>query len=362
MLSARVIAPADLTAEDIARWRAFQATDPILQSPFYAPEFAQCVGAARADAFVAVFSRGGAPVAFLPFHRLRGGVGKPIGGPISDYQGLIAAEGFAADAEELLALSGLAAYDFNHAPEAQIWLSAAAVARAPSPRMNLAGGYERYFAGQPKAGRHAIKDTERRMRKLGEDIGPVRFVYDDRSEAAWRALIEMKNASFREMGVASILDVAWVRKALEAIRARSNKEFAGLLSTVYAGDRLVAAHFGMRTSTTWCWWFNAYDKAYSAYAPGLVTILEAARRAEAEGLTTIDFGRGDQPYKRRFANESVFLCEGTVERGNVAAGHLRRIQKACLAALNRPGLEEAARFTRRAFGRLATGMRLPVEK
>ncbi|MGE0409379.1 MAG: GNAT family N-acetyltransferase, partial [Amphiplicatus sp.] len=314
-MKAEIVTPDALAPALIDRWREFQAGEPDLQSPFFSPEFTQAIGAARADAYVAVLEDAGEIVGFLPFHRRPGGVAKPIGGPISDYQGVIHAPGFAASGPALLKACGLNAYDFNHAPAAQKALAAGAVHRAVSPYIDLCDGYEAYVAGRPKAGKHAVKETERRIRKIEREIGPLRFVYHDASDEIWARLVSMKNDSYDRLGVATIFDVPWVARALEILRTTSNAHFAGLLTSVFAGERMIAGHFGMRSKTVWCWWFNSYDFEIKNYAPGLILILEAARRAPAEGLSKIDFGRGDQHYKTVFANGETALCEGSIETG-----------------------------------------------
>ena len=62
--------------------------DPALVSPYFCPEFTQAVGDVREDAFVGIVEDAGEFVGFFPFQRRALGVGKPIAGPLSDYQGL----------------------------------------------------------------------------------------------------------------------------------------------------------------------------------------------------------------------------------------------------------------------------------
>jgi CelD/BcsL family acetyltransferase involved in cellulose biosynthesis len=90
-------------------------------------------------------------------------------------------------------------------------------------------------------------------------------------------------------------------------------EFAGMLSALYAGGELVAAHMGMRSRTCWHYWYPAFDPRLARYQPGLVLLLEMARHAADLGVTRIDLGAGDEHYKVRLANASDLVARGRVE-------------------------------------------------
>ncbi|MBY0420788.1 MAG: hypothetical protein K2Q06_00690, partial [Parvularculaceae bacterium] len=96
-MKAVIYKAASTPKESLETWRTLQSADPLLDSPFFSPEFAAVIGAARDDAYVAEFIVNGRIVAFLPHHRRPGGVAKPIGAQISDYHGLIAAKDFCAE-------------------------------------------------------------------------------------------------------------------------------------------------------------------------------------------------------------------------------------------------------------------------
>ena len=56
----------------------------------FGPEFTQAVAAVRGDVEVGVLEERGEPVGFFPFQRSRRNVARPVGGKMSDFQGLIA--------------------------------------------------------------------------------------------------------------------------------------------------------------------------------------------------------------------------------------------------------------------------------
>lgn len=99
-----------------------------------------------------------------------------------------------------------------------------------------------------------------------------------------------------------------------------------MLSVLYAGDRMVAAHFGMRSATVWHYWFPAYDPAYAKYSPGVILLLKMAESAPAQGLKIIDLGCGEHSYKWRLMNGFVPTAKGSVELPGVVTT-ARRVQQ-----------------------------------
>lgn len=61
---------------------------------------------------------------------------------------------------------------------------------------------------------------------------------------------------------------------------------------------LLAFHFGRRAY----YYQSGWDPAAASLSPGSLCIARAIRTAIDEGLTTFDFLRGDEPYKRRWCN------------------------------------------------------------
>ena len=92
----------ELGSDLVAAWTGLQAANPDLVSPYFHPEFTRIVAAARNDVEVAVLESEGGIVALLPFQREQESHGRPVGGIISDYHGLICAQHFRFSPVELL--------------------------------------------------------------------------------------------------------------------------------------------------------------------------------------------------------------------------------------------------------------------
>ena len=129
------------------------------------------------------------------------------------------------------------------------------------------------------------------------------------------------------MGGGAVNEKSWAIQTLRNIRDIETDTFAGMLTTAYAGDQLIAVHFGMRSRDTLHWWFPTYDPAFHKYSPGLLLLLELARRAASEGIVRIDLGRGDERYKTSFASGATMFAEGSIERPLTLAGSARRTRK-----------------------------------
>jgi CelD/BcsL family acetyltransferase involved in cellulose biosynthesis len=357
MMRVEIIAARDLDDGLEATWRRLQADDNDLRSPFFSPEFFRVVAGVRPDARIAVMHDGGEVGGFFAFHRQRFGRLAPLAGQISDYHGIVGAPARGATIADILRAASAQAYDFNHTPASQPAFAAHAFRRTTSPLVDLSGGYDAWRAAR-RAETGTINEVERKMRKLGRDIGPLRFVANDTSGEVWQALLDWKRASLAAIGTGFILDKPWAREVIETIRDSDTPDFGGMTSALWAGDELAAVHFGMRTGTTWHWWFPTYNIHLKRYSPGLALILESLRHAELRGIDELDFGRGDQGYKRWFANGERALCEGSVERSLSPLGATRRLRKALQKPLALAGPEAMAEFTRRVGDRLLVAGRI----
>lgn len=343
--------PRELSQAEIARWRELQDSDSNLSNPFFSPEFAQAVGSARDDTFVAVIEDGASIVAFFPFQR-QGRVAKPIGSPLCDYQGLILERGARLSAGDLLEGCGLDVFDFNHIPAVQAMFRQNSFMTSGSPYMDLEGGYSAYVARRKQKGVQEIDSTLRKSRKIEREIGTVRFVADDDSQLAWEKLIEWKNAQYRQSNLVEALSRKWVADTLVAVRKEKGASFAGLLSSLYAGENLLAVHFGIKSRAVWHYWFPAYDISFQKYSTGMILLLKMAEHGATTGIKIIDLGRGQSRYKSAFADGEIELCEGSIERTLSLSGALRRLRKSVEPASVAMPVGSARTLSRRLFNRL----------
>ncbi|GFH79811.1 hypothetical protein Sgou_44810 [Streptomyces gougerotii] len=209
------------------------------------------MGACRRDVRIAVVREDGVPAAFFPHQRTAAGVGRAVGLGLSDCQGLVHRPGFTGDATELLRGSGLALWEFDHLAADQPLLAGRAVTRFGSPVMDVAGGWDDYLAGLRERSPKFTRTTLAKERRLTRDYGPLRYVHDERDPEVLRRLMAWKSAQYRRTGRGDRFAKPWVTRLVEHLFHTAPGPVRGLLSVLYAGQRPVAAHFGLRSRRYW---------------------------------------------------------------------------------------------------------------
>jgi CelD/BcsL family acetyltransferase involved in cellulose biosynthesis len=296
-----------------AIWSNFQESDEALASPYFRPEFTQVVAGVRDDVFIGVLEDENGIAGFFPFQRSQRGIGTPVGGILSDYQGVIARSDLVYDAATLVRACGLKIWDFDHLLASQDAFARWHRRRDGSPVIDLAFGYEAYTQERRAAGSEQVKKSGNMMRRIEREVGPLRFEPHSADTAALAATLGWKSQQYLRSGKEDLFAHAWVREVLSGILTRQSEQFAGMFSLLYAGDRAIAGHVGMRSRTVWHYWFPAYDPEFERYSPGTILLLKMAQHAARLGVRAIDLGKGQSPYKQRLMSRQVPLAEGSVE-------------------------------------------------
>jgi CelD/BcsL family acetyltransferase involved in cellulose biosynthesis len=345
-----VVPGSELARDQVAQWSAIQQTSPTLASPYFAPEFVQATAATRTDVRVAILDDDAGVVGFFPFQRGRAGVGHPVAGRMSDFQGVVASEAVAWDGPGLVRASGLSAWRFDHLLASQEPLRQFHWAEAPSPYIDISDGFEAYRQQRRAAGSREIEQILYKARKAERRAGPLRFELHTADDFAFQALLRWKGQQYRSTGQPDLAAIPWVVRLLDRIRHERGERFSGLMSALYLGDRLAAVHLGMRSLTVLHYWLPAYDPELAASSPGQLFIVELARAAASQGVRRIDLGKGDEPYKTRLMSGSIPVAEGAVDLRPLAGAVGKRwfyLRKwASRSAVRRP-LLGPARWIRR---------------
>ena len=270
------------------------------------------VAEVRRDAQVCIVEDSAGAAGFFPFQLGYMGVGHPIGGPLSDYQGVIARGDWHWDGEELIRSCGLKVWHFDHLLVAQKPFSRFHRVEAQSPIIDLSRGYEAYLEERREAGTEQIKKANYARRRLEREVGPVRIEFHVVNREVLQLLMKWKSQQYVESGKLDIFSVPWVVEVVERIWQSQHENFAGMLSVLYAGDKPLAAHMGLRSQSVLHYWLPAYDPAFARYSPGILLLLGMAEYAPTAGLRVIDMGNGRALYKQRLTNGSIPIVEGEV--------------------------------------------------
>ena len=284
-----------------------------MDNPFLRPEYAAFAGRVLPNIEVAVLSENGTNVGFFPFERQTDGSGLPIGRFLSDLHAFVVAEDVAWNADDLIRACGLKAWRFDHLLANQTPFAEHHSYVDESYLMDLRNGYEAYCEQRRTAGSSAVKQAARKKRKLEREIGPVRFTAHTTEQSAWETLARWKSEQLIRLGYADMFRLDWVNALIEELRTFDDTDFGPLLSTLHAGDEMIAVHLGLRSPTVVSSWIPTFSAQHSKYSPGLILHLELAEWAAARGMTRVDLCRGENQMKLSLASGWFDVAVGSAD-------------------------------------------------
>lgn len=311
MTNLRLAKPTELSAADWQLWSDLQKQNPLLESPYFRPEFTQAVAAVRDDVEIGLLQSGGQTAGFFPFQRGSLNIGKPVGGKLSDYHGLIAAADAPFTPAELIGGCRLAGWDFDHLV-AQPAFDPFVAVREESPYLDLSQGYEAYCKGRKAAGSDVVAKTNQKARKCEREVGPLTFEYDCRDDGLFQQLRAWKSAQYERTGLADVFAFPWTVKLLDQLRQNQTAGLSCPLSVLRCGDRPACIALSLESGGVLHCWFIAYEPELAPYSPGQAFFLRLAEAAAGLGIRRIDLGKGDERYKWSLASAGIPVWEGTV--------------------------------------------------
>ncbi len=312
----RSIPARDLDVDHVAAWSRILGESDLLESPYLRPEFTQAVGAVRNDVEVAVVECGDEPIAFLPFRRMPWGGGRPAGGWLANFQAIIARPDIHVDPVGLLQACGLRTWRFNQLLLPQKSLAPFIWRSWDAPFADLSDGFEGYCR-RLRIGSNRLSELRRQQRKLSKEVGEVRFEAHIGSRKILQTLFDWKGTQYERTGERNIFASNWVCELLDLLLEYQCEELSSMLSVLYAGDRVTAISYALRTGPNLHGWFTAFDRELSTYSPGILLLMEIFRAAESLGIRRVDLGKGPEGYKQRFMTDATRVYEGTIDASGV---------------------------------------------
>jgi CelD/BcsL family acetyltransferase involved in cellulose biosynthesis len=211
-------------------------------------------------------------------------------------------------------------------PRAEAWsepLGAAVVRTTASPTLVLRGGWDEYLSARSRNFRETVRRRERSLRLEGlrfrrcEDPGRLEqdldllFALHRRRWAGVETPFGRLEAFHRRFARAA-LERGWLR-----------------LWFLEAAGREVAALYNLRFAGVESYYQAGRDPAWDRSAVGFVLLAHAVRDAFEDGMVEFRFGRGDEPYKRRFTGadpqlETLLVAHGTKGRFALSAAGAAR--------------------------------------
>jgi len=283
-----------------------------LASPFQHPEFIRAVSMVQDGIEVGVLEEEGEILGFLPFQRGRWGIARPVAGRLCDQSGAILRPGATWSPKAFAQAVGLRAIRLVNTPTGDPALAPYQDRVKQIHTIDMSNGFKSYREGNIESGSKFMRQIERRISKGESRDGPMRFVWRTEDRAVLDTLLGWKAEQRKRTGTPDIFDLPWARALVERLCRVREKDFEGVLSAVYFGDTLAAAHFGIRTPTALQYWVPGYNHALHRFSPGLACLMEVAREAANRGVLRIDLGAGEQRFKLRACNATRQVARATV--------------------------------------------------
>lgn len=340
-ITAEIADPSDHDLELSHGWERLLNGRVGVTSPFHLQEWVATVAEVLPSTQVVVHRDGRDIVAIWPMERLGRFDAGPVGRNFGDHQIVLVAPSVEIGAPDLLRMTGCVRWRFDHLTDPCHLLSMPAVTWEDSPVVELSSGLDPYRAMRKARGSRLEGRLSQARQKLERTSGPLRFEPETRDPSVLARLLQWKSEQYRATGVPNALAEPWSQAFLHNIFGQSLLGMA--LSALWAGDRLVAAHLGLRTKDVWHYWLPAYDVDHAAGSPGMVLLEEIINSAAAADMSMVDLGRGMEHYKTRVANGAI-----RVGRGEVRASGVRSAAVTGARALRRRLRRPASPLTGRA--------------
>ena len=309
----------ELTACDREIWGQLLEQNKTLRQSFLSLQFAEAVGCTGMEVLILLIAVDSKPVFFLPLQRCKGMVGKlglyePVGGAMSDYFGAVAASGISIDPMQMLAatkgrVNGVL---FTHLDQSQNSFGLLGGEPRKGLRTRLGVPPEAFWGNLRLTDKKLVYDTERREKKLVADHGSLHFEWESshpETDLVW--LVEAKRNQYeRTKKQLAPLFILQNVELLNNLLKSKHPACHGVLSVLRSGDKIIAAHLGLRCLETMHVWFPVYDPQFASYSPGRILFKYLFAQGAGQGIELFDRGEGDNQAKRDFANEEHLYLRG----------------------------------------------------
>ncbi len=299
----------DLTPDDEARWQALVAQRPDLSGPYFDVRYIQAIARDVPQAGIVRFRNGADIIGYFPY-QIRSGALQPMGAPLTDYHGIIAAADFTPDFDALLKATGARRLEF------QGWVGAldakAATLKLKRRLADASQGYDHWFATQDALHHKFFKNIGRCQRNVEKDFGGFAFSWERVTPDLLAWTLDLKREQYEKTGMHDVFACGWTATLLRNL-AELDDEAYGLRAGVFRHDgKIVASEISLMAPDEVHLWFPAYDPAYYRYSVGILLTVAIIRELAPQGIKRFDFGTGGEDYKSPLTREGGDCHEGEV--------------------------------------------------
>jgi CelD/BcsL family acetyltransferase involved in cellulose biosynthesis len=319
MVQAYSLPPDRLAARDIEAWRALIAKAPEFQNPILGPDFARQVARVRDDVRIGVFCGPDGPIGFLPHHRRPDGLLRPIGAPLSDYHALIADKDFPISIGQAVQMLSGQAFQFTGLIDPHNMRDSTVNSARQGYQIRLERPTDEYLEAIRSESPKKFKNFRRLDSKLGREVGELRVEGGAASPEVFNTLLRWKREQFRRTGGQDVFRPAWIRQLLTNLFDIREGDFRAQTICLYAGETLVAGHFGIRQGDFFHPWIASTNEDLAPYSPGQVYFLRTIAAMPDLGLRIYDLGPSHDHYKRPFCLDEVEIVRGVARPERLAS-------------------------------------------
>lgn len=294
------------------RWRVLQRLTPDFMTPLVGPDFARLVARHRTDAKVAIGYVGDVAVAFFAFHPTATGHARAIGAPFCDYQAIVSDPTVTLNGPDFLAKAKIASLSFTSLMDPNGLFDTPSMTTVEAYRIDTGGNgvvqMDKLRGANPKW----AKNLRRLGHKMTRELGVMKLIGHDTNQASFDSLMAIKVEQFYTTGITNVLGSKWVKAFMRDLFAMRGSDFGGCMVSLYAGDKFVAGHFGVRLGNWFHPWIASTCPASHPYSPGILFMSEMIQHADGLGLRIIDLSAGHSHYKAQFCRRPYNAFTGVV--------------------------------------------------
>lgn len=319
---------------DEALWAAFHSirdSDPSLDNPMFEPELVRILGEVRDDTRLLVArDDDNKPIAFLPLHLRGGGWARPIGGPFSDWHGVIGPKDLLEPMLRAANINGMTVHGVRASDET---VSRHGLEETFSHITVVDEGFDKFIAEQMETYPGQFKKMRAKFRKIDRKFGGLEYTFDDRSDEMFDWVIGLKRAQFKATGRHDVLAPDWAIEFVKRARQLQSPRFRVVTHTLKIGGEYAAAEMNMLSDQVLHGWLTVYNHKFKSVSPGLILVECMIKDLAERGITKYDCGPGLTHYKKYYCNVHRRIHSGVIRTGTGA--HPARLFGSCWRGLEK---------------------------
>ena len=162
-----------------------------------------------------------------------------------------------------------------------------------------------------KSHKKKSKDLERLTKKI-PDLFFSTLKIQEIDEIHWNKILVVLHDNKINIGV-STKKVKKLIKFLNYLKTKNHFNDADIIiDTMYIEDNIAAVHIGIQYGDYYLYWLPAYSNKYKQFSPGLQLLSYILDNADNRNIKHIDFGNGNEAYKKWFATGKCISYTGVL--------------------------------------------------